>query len=184
MTTADRLRLAGVQSLAQLIRDVRDFPKKGIVFKDITPVLRDASALALAVEFLAQPWRGEHVDLVAGVESRGFILGAAVAQTLSAGFVPIRKPGKLPWKKRSATYQLEYGTDTVEIHEDAVTPGERVLMVDDLLATGGTMAASCELVESLGGQIIGVAFLVELAFLAGRKKLTKHSIHSLIGFDQ
>ncbi len=183
MTTTDQLRLADVRSLAQLIRDVRDFPKKGIVFKDITPVLRDASALALAVEFLAQPWRGEHVDLVAGVESRGFILGAAVAQTLSAGFVPIRKPGKLPWKKRSAEYQLEYGSDAVEIHEDAVTSGERVLMVDDLLATGGTMAASCELVESLGGKIVGVAFLVELGFLAGRKKLTKHPIHSLIAFD-
>jgi len=166
--------------LAQRIRDVPGFPKPGIVFKDITPLLRDPAGFALAVEYLAQPYRGKNVNVVTGAESRGFIFGAAVAQTLSAGFVPIRKPGKLPSKTQSASYELEYGTDSLEIHVDAIRPGDRVLMIDDLLATGGTMEACCRLVESLGGQIVGVSFLIELSFLGGRKKLGKYPVHSIV----
>ena len=181
---AGRLRISSVEDLAGLIRDVPDFPKKGIVFKDITPLLRDAGGLALAAEYLTQPYRGQNVDVVAGIESRGFIFATAVARNLSAGLVPIRKPGKLPYKTRAARYELEYGTDGGEIHEDAIRRADRVLMVDDLLATGGTMAASCELVEGLGGQIVGVAFLIELAFLNGRQKLKRYPVHSLIVVEQ
>jgi adenine phosphoribosyltransferase len=166
--------------LARRIRDIPGFPKPGVVFKDITPLLRDPASLALAVEYLAQPYRGKEVSVVAGAESRGFIFGTAVAQALSAGFVPIRKPGKLPAATRSASYELEYGTDSLEIHVDAISRADRVLMVDDLLATGGTMEACCELVESLGGQIVGVSFLIELAFLHGREKLSKYPVHSII----
>lgn len=166
--------------LKNLIRDVPDFPKPGIIFKDITPLLLDPNGLSLAVEYLTQPYRGMDLDAVAGTESRGFMFGIAVARNLSAGFIPIRKPGKLPSKTRSASYELEYGTDTLEIHDDAIQPGQRILMVDDLLATGGTMAASCELVESLGGQVVGVSLLIELCFLNGREKLTKYPIHSII----
>jgi adenine phosphoribosyltransferase len=169
--------------LVKLIRDVPDFPKPGIVFRDITPLLRDPAGLSLAVEFLTQPYRNKHIDIVVGAESRGFIFGTAVARNLSAGFVPIRKPGKLPGAKKSLTYDLEYGTDTLEIHADAVTPGQRVLMVDDLLATGGTMRACCELVEQLGGNIISVAFLIELAGLRGRDKLPKWQVHSVLSYD-
>ena len=166
-----------------LIRDVPDFPKPGIVFKDITPLLCDPAGLSLAVELLTQPFRNKTVDLVAGAESRGFIFGTAVARNLSAGFVPIRKPGKLPAEVRKAEYELEYGVDSIEIHVDAVREGQHVLMVDDLLATGGTMGACCELVEGLGGRIVGVAFLVELAFLHGREKLSKYPVHTVFRFD-
>ena len=169
--------------LLTLIRDIRDFPKPGILFRDITPLLRDPAGLSLAVEFLTQPYRGKHIDIVVGAESRGFIFATAVARNLSAGFVPIRKPGKLPAAKRAATYDLEYGTDTLEIHSDAIEAGQRVLMVDDLLATGGTMKACCELVEQLGGNIISVAFLIELAGLKGRDKLTKWDVHSVLRYD-
>jgi adenine phosphoribosyltransferase len=169
--------------LARNIRDVPGFPKPGIVFKDITPLLADPGSLALAVEMLAQPFRGRHVDLVVGAESRGFIFGTAVAQALSAGFVPIRKPGKLPCETRKVTYQLEYGTDSLEIHLDAVKPGQRVVMVDDLLATGGTMVACCDLVKSLGGDILGIAVLIELAFLKGRDKLKNYPVHSVVSYD-
>ena len=172
----------GTAELAGLIRDVPDFPKPGILFRDITPLLQDPAGLSLAVEFLTQPYRARHVDLVVGAESRGFIFGTAVARNLSAGFVPIRKPGKLPTTKKSATYDLEYGTDTLDIHVDAVRPGQRVLMVDDLLATGGTMRACCDLVEELGGEIVGIAFLIELADLAGRDKLDKWDIHSVLSY--
>ena len=170
--------------LASLIRDVKDFPKPGIVFKDITTLLRDPAGLAMAVELMASPFRGKGIEIVVGAESRGFIFGTAVAQALSAGFVPIRKPKKLPAATRAVSYELEYGSDTLEIHEDAVTPGQRVLMVDDLLATGGTMKASCDLVSDLGGDIVGIAVLIELTFLPGRAKLEKYGeVHSVLKFD-
>ena len=166
--------------LEPFIRDVPDFPKKGIIFKDITPLLADPRALASAVEQLAAPYASSGVKTVAGIESRGFIFGSLVAQRLGAGFVPIRKPGKLPYKTLRESYQLEYGSDAVEIHTDAVSKGQKVLMVDDLLATGGTMSAACNLVRKLGGQIVGVAFVIELCFLHGRDKLTDYPLHSLI----
>jgi adenine phosphoribosyltransferase len=175
-----KLTIPSVDGLAKILRDIHDFPKPGIVFKDITPLLADPAALSLAVEFLTQPFRDKHVDLVVGAESRGFIFGTAVARNLSAGFVPIRKPGKLPYKTKRVEYALEYGTDAMEIHEDAISPGDSVLMIDDLLATGGTMAACCELVKSLGGNIVGVAFLIELTFLNGREKFGGMPIHSVI----
>src|SRR5579862_5878165 len=139
--------------LKSLIRDIPDFPKKGILFRDITPLLADPSGLALAVELLANPFRGKNIDLVVGAESRGFIFGTAVACCLSAGFVLVRKPGKLPHKKISMSYELEYGTDSLEMHADAIVKGQRVLIVDDLLATGGTMKACCDMVNKLGGHI-------------------------------
>src|SRR5215217_8713104 len=154
-----------IERLKALIRDIPDFPKKGILFRDITPLLASASGLGLAVELLANPFRGKNVDLVTGAESRGFIFGTAVACCLSAGFVLVRKPGKLPHKKVSRTYDLEYGQDTLEMHADAIVAGQRVLVVDDVLATGGTMKASCELVQQLGGNIVGAAVLTELVAL-------------------
>lgn len=170
------------QRLAHLIRDIPDFPKPGIVFKDITPLLRDAAGLGLAVELMANPFRAAHIDAVVGAESRGFIFGTAIAQALSCGFIPVRKPGKLPWAKRSITYELEYGRDTLEIHADAVAAGQRILMVDDLLATGGTMKACCDLVEGLGGEIAGVAVLIELEFLRGRDRLAPRHVHSVLRY--
>jgi adenine phosphoribosyltransferase len=169
--------------LHQLIRDIPDFPKKGILFKDITPLLASPAGLAMAVEILCNPFRGQGIQAVIGAESRGFIFGTAIAQALSCGFVPIRKPGKLPAQKISLTYDLEYGKDTLEIHKDAIRPGEKCLVVDDLLATGGTMGACCNLVESLGGQIDGIAVLIELTFLNGRKKFDKYHLHSAIKYD-
>ncbi len=169
--------------LRDLIRDVPNFPKPGILFKDITPLLRDPGGLSLAVEYLTQPFRDQHIDVVVGAESRGFIFGTAVARNLSAGFIPIRKPGKLPHDTQRESYELEYGTDTLEIHKDGIHKGDRVLMIDDLLATGGTMAACCRLVEALGGQIVGVAFLIELAYLGGRKRLANHSVYSVLTVD-
>jgi adenine phosphoribosyltransferase len=169
--------------LEKLIRDIPDFPKPGIVFKDITPLLADPRGLAMAIEMLANPFRGRGIELVVGAESRGFIFGIAVAQALSCGFVPVRKPGKLPHRKIAATYDLEYGRDTVEIHADALRPGQKVLMVDDLLATGGTMGACCRLVEELGGQIAGIAVLIELAFLSGAGLLSRYNVHSVIRYD-
>ena len=166
--------------LAQYIRDVRDSPKKGIVFKDITPLLGNPQALAAAVEQLARPFESAGVEIVTGIESRGFIFGSLVAQRLGASFVPIRKPGKLPHKTIRESYDLEYGKDTVEIHADAVRAGQKVLMVDDLLATGGTMSAACKLVESLGGRIVAVAFVIELCFLNGRAKLPGREVHTLL----
>ncbi len=173
----------GVVDLRSLIRDVPDFPKPGILFRDITPMLGHPAGLSLAVEMLTQPYRDKHVDIVVGAESRGFIFGTAVARNLSAGFVPIRKPGKLPAKKIGLTYELEYGTDRLEIHADAIRKGQRVLMIDDLLATGGTMRACCELVEQLGGDIAGVAFLIELGGLGGREKLPKWDVYSVLSYD-
>ncbi|MHB1155832.1 MAG: adenine phosphoribosyltransferase [Phycisphaerales bacterium] len=157
--------------LESFIRDIPDFPKPGVGFKDITPLLRDPAALAMAVELMANPFRGKKVDIVVGTESRGFIFGTAVAQSLSAGFVPIRKPKKLPWKTYQMTYDLEYGSDCLEIHQDAITPGQRVLIIDDVLATGGTMGAALRLADKLGADVLGVSVLIELTFLNGREKL-------------
>lgn len=180
----DGLRLTGVDCLAKLLRDVPDFPKPGIVFKDITPLLGDSAALSLAVEFLTQPFRDQHIDVVVGAESRGFIFGTAIAQALSAGFVPIRKPGKLPRSVHGVDYALEYGTDRLEIHSDALGSGHRVLLVDDLLATGGTMQASCELVRMCDAEIAGITVLIELSFLNGRERLRNYAdLHSVIQYD-
>jgi adenine phosphoribosyltransferase len=172
-----------VESLKRLIRDIPDFPKPGILFRDITPLLADPSGLALAIEMMANPFRGKNIDLVVGAESRGFIFGTAVACCLSAGFVIVRKPGKLPHKKVSKTYDLEYGQDTLEMHADAIVKGQRVLIVDDVLATGGTMKTCCELVEGLGGDIVGVAVLTELLGLAGRAKVVPHKVHSVLKYE-
>src|SRR3954465_8455179 len=169
-----------IDTLKPLIREIPDFPKKGILFRDITPLLADPSGIAMAVEMLANPFRGKNIDLVVGAESRGFIFGTAVACCLSAGFVVVRKPGKLPHKRISMTYELEYGKDTLEMHADCIKPGQRVLIVDDLLATGGTMRACCDMVKQLGGELVGVAVLIELDFLKGRSKLPTENVHSVI----
>ncbi|MDP6777384.1 MAG: adenine phosphoribosyltransferase, partial [Candidatus Latescibacteria bacterium] len=166
--------------LAACIRDIPDFPKPGILFKDITTLLGDPAALESAVQQLAEPYRGKEIDFVAAVESRGFIFGSCIARELEAGFIPIRKPGKLPAETISASYDLEYGTDSVEVHKDAIEAGQKVLLVDDLLATGGTMEAACRLVGELGGTIVGVAFLIELTFLEGRKKLEGYPVFSVV----
>jgi adenine phosphoribosyltransferase len=170
--------------LERLIRDVPDFPKPGIVFKDVTPLLADPAGLALAVELMANPFRGAGVDVVVGPESRGFIFGTAVATALSAGFVPVRKPGKLPYKTKSIEYALEYGSDALHIHIDAVKPGMRVLLVDDLLATGGTLAASVKLIGEggLGATVVGASVLIELAFLSGRSNLGGIRVESLLRY--
>jgi adenine phosphoribosyltransferase len=172
-----------VAELRAKIRDIKDFPTEGILFKDITTLLRDGPAWHFAVDALAGRYQGERVDVVVGVESRGFIFGGAVAHQLQAGFVPVRKVGKLPGKTIEVEYELEYGRDTLAMHEDAITPGQRVLAVDDLLATGGTMGATLRLVEQLGGTVVGVAFMIELAFLHGREKLKNYPLHSLIVYD-
>lgn len=169
-----------MSELCDYIRDVPDFPKPGIVFKDITPLLANAAALKEAVSRIAEHYRNSQVDLVVAAEARGFIFGGALAVELGAGFVPLRKPGKLPWQTVRQTYDLEYGTDALEMHADAIRPGARLLMLDDLLATGGTMAAACRLVEGLGGVIVGCAFVIELAFLHGRDKLPGYDVLSLI----
>lgn len=160
-----------MSDLARLIRDVPDFPNPGILFKDITPLLGDAAALAETVERLAEPWVGKGVTKVVGIESRGFIVAPAVALRLGAGFVPARKPGKLPWKALSQGYGLEYGKDTLEMHQDSLLPGDRVLLVDDVLATGGTLGAALALVRQLGATPLGAAVLIELGFLGGAARL-------------
>ena len=169
--------------LHTLIRDIADYPKPGIVFKDITPLLANPAGLAMAVEQMANPYRTMGVEVVCGAESRGFIFGTALAQALNAGFIPIRKPGKLPYHTHAMSYDLEYGSDTLEIHTDAVRPGQKVLMVDDLLATGGTMQACCELVEKMGGNIVGLTMLIELTFLKGRAKLDRFGeVHAVLTY--
>jgi adenine phosphoribosyltransferase len=172
-----------VSTLKKLIRDIPDFPKPGILFRDISPLLADPSGLALSVELMANPFRGKGVDLVVGAESRGFIFGTAVACCLSAGFVLVRKPGKLPHTKVSMSYNLEYGTDSLEMHADAIVQGQRVLIVDDVLATGGTMQACCDLVRQLGGTIVSVAVLIELAALRGRNRINPQTLHSVLQYD-
>jgi adenine phosphoribosyltransferase len=164
------------------IRSVPDFPKPGILFYDITTLLKDREGFRDAVDALAAPFDGQGVDVVVGIESRGFILGGAVADALGAGFVPVRKPGKLPSRAVSESYALEYGTDTLQIHEDAVAPGQRVVIVDDVIATGGTAKATASLVRKLGGTVHALAFLVELEFLNGRGKLTGETIHTVIRY--
>jgi len=169
--------------LKALIREIPDFPKPGIGFKDITTVLKDAGAFRQTVQLMADPFRDDKVDAVVGVESRGFILGAPIAYELGCGFVLVRKAGKLPSDTISTTYQLEYGTDTLEIHTDAISPGQRVLIVDDLLATGGTISAAADLVRKLSGEIVGFSFFVELKFLKGRERLKGYRVHSLVVYD-
>lgn len=166
--------------LKRFIRDIPDFPKPGILFRDITPLLADPAALSRAIDALAEPFSNQGIDVVVAVEARGFIFGSAVAKALKAGFVPIRKKGKLPARTESASYGLEYGQDVVEVHTDALKPGMKVLMVDDLLATGGTMAAACRLIEKLGGQIAGLTFLIELSMIQGRRLLGNYPVHSVI----
>ena len=171
-----------VSELRAKIRDIKDFPTEGILFKDITTLLKDGPAWASVIDMLAARYHTALVDVVVGVESRGFIFGGALAHQLKAGFVPVRKRGKLPARTIEEEYALEYGRDIPAIHEDAIQPGQRVLIVDDLLATGGTMAATVRLVERLGGKIVGAAFLIELAFLGGRAKLPGHEVHSVITY--
>ncbi|MFA5087416.1 MAG: adenine phosphoribosyltransferase [Candidatus Omnitrophota bacterium] len=168
--------------LRKYIRDIPNFPKEGIIFKDITTLLNDPAAFKKAVDLLTKQFKKEKIDQVIAVEARGFILGSVVAYKLGAGFVPIRKKGKLPSKTQSVTYDLEYGTDTLEIHEDAVKPQQRVLVVDDLLATGGTVQAVCELLKKQGAHIVGIAFLVELKFLKGKNKLKDFPVYSIIKY--
>lgn len=174
--------MPNLAQLKEMIREVPDFPEPGISFKDITTLLRDGDSLRAAVEAMVGHYTGIKIDLIVGVESRGFVVGTPMALNMGCGFVPIRKPGKLPAATLSQEYSLEYGSDAVEIHEDAIGRGERVLMIDDLLATGGTMEASCLLVERLGADIVGIGFLVELMFLKGRERLSNYRVDSLIQY--
>jgi adenine phosphoribosyltransferase len=171
-----------MDQLKAKIRHVPDFPKAGILFYDITTLLQDAAGLRAAIDSLSMPFKDQHVDLVVGIESRGFIFGAAVADRIGAGFSPVRKPGKLPAACVRTTYDLEYGSDTLEMHEDAVTPGQRVLIVDDLLATGGTARATTDMVKRLGGQVHALAFLIELVALNGRARLEGETVHSVLKY--
>lgn len=168
--------------IGRFIRDVPDYPKPGIMFKDITPLLADAKVLNRALLKIANNYTNEDFDLVVGAESRGFLFGVGVGMLLNKGFVPIRKPGKLPCETYKQTYELEYGTDTLEIHKDAIKPGQRVLLIDDLLATGGTMQASIELVKQCGAEVVGCAFVIELEFLGGRKALAPHPVFSILQY--
>ena len=170
-------------NLTAYIRDVPDFPKPGILFKDITPLLGDAEALKAAVQALATPYRNANLAAVAAVECRGFIYASAVACELGCGFVPLRKPNKLPAETTSATYELEYGVDTIEVHVDAIQPGDRVAIIDDVIATGGTAVAAVELVQNLGGKLVGLSFLIDLAFLGGCARLAGHPIHTVITYN-
>jgi adenine phosphoribosyltransferase len=165
------------------VRDIPDYPRPGVVFKDITPVLAAPDAFAAVVDAVAAPFADRRIDKVVGIEARGFVFAAPVAYRHAAGFVPVRKAGKLPWQIEREEYALEYGTDLLEIHQDAITPGERVLIVDDVLATGGTAEASVRLVERLGGEIVGLAFFIELGFLAGRDRLAGREVHSVVEYD-
>jgi adenine phosphoribosyltransferase len=171
-----------LERLKALVRDVPDFPQEGIVFKDITPLLADPIAFSTVIDLIVVHFGRGNVDKVVGIEARGFILASPVAYHFGAGFVPVRKKDKLPWETESADYALEYGAATLEVHRDAVTPGERVLIVDDVLATGGTAAATSQLVERIGGKVIGIACLIELGFLNGRDKLEGHDLFSLITY--
>jgi adenine phosphoribosyltransferase len=173
---------AALKALREKIRDVRDFPKAGILFKDITTLLKDPQAFHQAVDLMAGTYRGRPVEVVVGVESRGFIFGGALAYELNCGFVPVRKEGKLPYQKISEAYALEYGSAVLEIHKDAIRPGQRVVIVDDLLATGGTARTTAKLVEQLGGKVIGISFLVELKFLKGAESLAGYEFVSHLQF--
>ncbi|NIM10394.1 MAG: adenine phosphoribosyltransferase [Candidatus Aminicenantes bacterium] len=168
--------------LAAIIRDVPDFPEKGIIFKDITTLLKDKDALTYVIDGMVERYRDKQIDKIVGIESRGFIFGGAVAYLLGCGFVPARKPGKLPAEKISESYSLEYGTNTLEIHTDAIEAGERVLIIDDLLATGGTAAAVAKMVERLNGEVVAIEFLIELEFLNGREKVKEYNVNSYIRY--
>jgi len=172
-----------VDELKSKIRDIPDFPKAGIVFKDITTLLSDSRSFHRMVDLIAHRYFGQKIDQVVGVEARGFVLGAALAYKLGAGVTLVRKPGKLPYRTKSQSYALEYGSDTLEIHEDALKKGDRVIIADDLLATGGTVSAVVELVESLGAEVVECAFMTELTFLDGRKRLPRDKVYSLLQFD-
>lgn len=172
-----------MEQLKQLIREVPDFPKAGINFYDITTLLKDANGFRQTIDQLTEPYKGKQIDTVIGIEARGFIFAPALAYHLGAGFVPVRKPKKLPAEKTAISYQLEYGEDILEIHTDAINQGHRVLIADDLLATGGTAKAVVDLVEGLGGTVVGLAFVVELEFLPGREKLNNYEIHSLLKYQ-
>lgn len=165
------------------IRNIKDFPKQGIMFRDITTLLKNPEAMKYTSEKLLDFTKGLKIDKVVGIESRGFIFGSILSDKLNAGFVPVRKPGKLPAEKEKATYQLEYGTDTLEIHKDAIKPGDNVLIHDDLLATGGTMEAVCKMIEKLGGNVVQISFIIELSFLKGREKLKKYDVKSIVQYD-
>ncbi|SJZ53757.1 adenine phosphoribosyltransferase [Trichlorobacter thiogenes] len=171
-----------MEDLKLTIRDIPDFPKKGIIFKDITTLLQDAKSFARMIDTIANRYIGQRIEKVVGVEARGFLIGAALAYRLGAGVVLVRKPGKLPSETFSKTYDLEYGTDTLEMHKDAIKPGEKILIADDLLATGGTMAAVVDMVQQLGGDIAECCFMAELLFLDGRKKLPEGKVYSLLQF--
>ncbi|PLX41911.1 MAG: adenine phosphoribosyltransferase [Deltaproteobacteria bacterium] len=171
-----------MDQLKDMIREVKDFPKPGIGFKDITTLLRDASSFNRAVDLMAHRYLDVKIDIVLGVEARGFVMGAALAYKLNKGVILVRKPGKLPYKTNSISYDLEYGSDTLEIHQDAITPGQRILIVDDLLATGGTVKAVADLITNMGGEIVECSFLAELSFLSGRKKLEGLQVYSLLTF--
>lgn len=173
-----------MDGIKRLIRNVPDFPKKGIGFKDITTLLKDSKAFSQTIDTLCEPYLNSNVDMVVGIESRGFIFGGAAAIKLEAGFVPIRKKGKLPAETFCEEYALEYGTDTIEIHKDAITKGMKVLLIDDLLATGGTAAASVRLLRRVGSEIVGAAFLIELGFLGGREQLVGVPLHVLINYEE
>ena len=171
-----------IDDLKAAIREIPDWPKKGILFYDVTTLLKQGRCFEQAINALIDPYRKTQVDLVLGIEARGFIFAPPVAYALKAGFVPVRKPGKLPAAKLQVNYELEYGTDSLEIHQDAIEPGQRVLIVDDLIATGGTANAVAEMVETMGATVVGFAFVVELTFLHGRDKLTKYNVHSLLKY--
>src|SRR5579864_903423 len=173
-----------MNDLKKLIREVPDYPKPGILFYDLTTLLKDKQGFHMLIDRLCEHYKGHTVDVVAGIEARGFIFSPALAYRLGAGFVPVRKPKKLPWQTASVTYQLEYGSDSLEIHKDGVTPGQRVLLCDDLLATGGTAAATIDLIRNLGGEVVGAAFAVELSFLKGRDKLADVDVFSLLKYDK
>ena len=171
-----------VEQLKARIRDIPNFPKPGIIFRDITPLLADPAALALSIEMMSNRYRGKGIDIIVGAESRGFIFGTAVACAISAGFVPVRKPGKLPSTTLSCDYNLEYGSGTLHMHTDGVLKGHRVVLIDDLLATGGTLRACADMVTRSGGKIVGISVLIELVGLKGRQKLTPHEVHSVIQY--
>ena len=172
-----------IASIRSAIRDIPDFPKPGIVFKDITPLLSNGPLFGKTIDLIAARYRGQKIDTVLGIESRGFIVGAALAYKLGAGFSVVRKPGKLPYETHSASYQLEYGKDTLEIHIDGIVPKARVVIADDLIATGGTAAATAELVSKLGGTVVECAFVIELSFLNGRKRLQPYNVYSVLQYD-
>jgi len=170
--------------LKQQIREIPDWPIKGVNFKDISTVIEDPEALRFVIDKLLEPYQGKKIDKVVGIDARGFLLCSAMAYQLNAGCVMIRKKGKLPWKTIQRDYALEYGTNTIEMHEDSIKPGEKVIIVDDLLATGGTMAATIDLVNQLGGNIVGISFIIELAFLKGREKLGEYPVYAQVKYEQ